>query len=219
LAYILNIETSTKNCSVSIHQNGELMALCEEYKENYSHSEKLHQYIEWALEGAKIKITDLNGICVSKGPGSYTGLRIGVSAAKGLAYSLKIPLFALTSLEILAYSQLDTFYDLLIPMIDARRMEVYTTVFDKNLQSISTIEAKIITEDAFLEYKDKKICFFGDGAPKCEDILSLENTVFLKDIHPSAKNMGVLSYDLFVKNKKEDVAYFVPFYLKDFKIS
>src|SRR5690606_7854260 len=135
--------------------------LCEEYDENYGHSEKLHQFVEWALEGAEISIHDLDGVCVSKGPGSYTGLRIGVSAAKGYCYGLGIPLISLKSLEILAQSQINIVYDLIIPMIDARRMEVYTAVFDGSGKQISEIEAKILDEFSFQKFLDKKVVFVG----------------------------------------------------------
>src|SRR5690606_31394285 len=154
---ILHIETSTKNCSVSISRNGEMLCLCEEYDDRYGHSEKLHQFVNWALEGAEISLKELDAVCVSKGPGSYTGLRIGVSAAKGFCFGLDIPLLSLNSLGILAQTQMDKDFDLIIPMIDARRMEVYTANFNGNGKMISGIEAKILNENSFQEFTGKKI--------------------------------------------------------------
>lgn len=220
---ILHIETSTKNCSVSISRNGEMLALCEEYDQNYGHSEKLHQFVNWALEGAEISLKELNAVCVSKGPGSYTGLRIGVSAAKGFCFGLDIPLIALNSLEILVQSQVDNGFDLIVPMIDARRMEVYTANFDGNGKMISDIEAKILDESPltpkggiFQEFADKKIVFVGDAVEKGKAVLNLPNAEFIDGIHPSAKQMVGLAEEKFIQKEFEDVAYFEPFYLKEF---
>ncbi len=213
---ILHLETSTKNCSVSISRNGQLLCLCEEYDQNYGHSEKLHQFVNWALEGAEISMKELDAVCVSKGPGSYTGLRIGVSAAKGFCYGLDIPLIALNSLEILAQTQINSGFDLTIPMIDARRMEVYTAIFDTNGKKISDIEAKILDENSFQEYADKKIVFIGDGVEKSKTIFNLPNAEFSEGIHPSAKQMIYLAEMKFQQKEFEDVAYFEPFYLKEF---
>lgn len=213
---LLHIETSTKNCSVAFSRDGRLLSLCEEYDDNYGHSEKLHQFVNWALEGAKIEMKEIEGVCVSKGPGSFTGLRIGVSAAKGFCYGLDIPLLSVNSLEILAQSQINQGFDLIIPMIDARRMEVYTAVFDGNGKQLSAIEAKILGENSFLELSGKKIAFVGDGAEKSKEILRLPGAEFLCDIHPSAKNMIKLAEEKFKQNQFEDVAYFEPFYLKEF---
>lgn len=213
---ILHLETSTKNCSVAISQNGEMLCLCEEYDENYGHSEKLHQFVNWAMEGAEISLNELDAVCVSKGPGSYTGLRIGVSAAKGFCFGLNIPLLSWNSLEILAQSQINKDFDLIIPMIDARRMEVYTAVFDNSGQMISEIEAKILDESSFQELADKKIVFVGDGVEKSKSVLSLPHAEFQTGIHPSAKNMIHLAEEKFMQKSWEDVAYFEPFYLKEF---
>lgn len=213
---ILHIETSTKNCSVSISRNGQMLALCEEYDQNYGHSEKLHQFVNWALEGAGISLKELDAVCVSKGPGSYTGLRIGVSAAKGFCYGLDIPLISLNSLEILAQSQVEKGFDLIIPMIDARRMEVYTANFDGNGNMISEIEAKILDETSFQEFGDKKIIFVGDAVEKSKSVLNLPNAQFIEGTHPSAKQMIGLAEEKFIRKEFEDVAYFEPFYLKEF---
>lgn len=214
---LLHIETSTKNCSVSISKNSELLCLCEEFDEQYGHSGKLHQFIQWTVEGAKIQLHDLDGICVSKGPGSYTGLRIGVSAAKGLCYGLNKPLLSLTSLEILAQSQIGKGYDLIIPMIDARRMEVYTAVFDGIGNPISKIEAKVLNENSFQEFAHQKIVFVGDGVEKSKTVLNLPQAEFLVGLNPSAEFMIPLAQEKFKAKKFEDVAYFEPFYLKEFQ--
>lgn len=213
---LLHLETSTKNCSVSISRNGEMLCLCEEYDDNYGHSEKLHQFISWTLEGAEISLQELDAVCVSKGPGSYTGLRIGVSAAKGLCFGLNIPLISLESLEILAQTQIDKNFDLIIPVIDARRMEVYTANFDALGKKISPIEAKILDETSFQEFKEKNLVFVGDGVEKSQEILQLPNANFIKEIHPSAKFMIQLAEEKFIQKQFEDVAYFEPFYLKEF---
>jgi tRNA threonylcarbamoyladenosine biosynthesis protein TsaB len=213
---LLHIETSTKNCSVAISRNSEILCLCEEYDDNYGHSEKLHQFVNWALEGAEISLKDLDGVCVSKGPGSYTGLRIGVSAAKGFCYGLNLPLISLNSLEILAQSQINQGYDWIIPMIDARRMEVYTAVFDGSGNQISEIEAKILDETSFQDDADKKIVFVGDGVEKSKSVLNLPNATFIENIHPSGKFMVSLAEKKFEQKEFEDVAYFEPFYLKEF---
>ena len=212
---ILNIETSTKNCSVSIAKDNELLCLVEEADEGYAHGEKLHQFIEWCAEGAAIHLKDLDAICVSKGPGSYTGLRIGVSSAKGLAYGLDVKLLSINSLEILVQSQINQGYDLIIPMIDARRMEVYTAQYDGAGKLLSDTEAKVIDETSFEELKGKKIVFIGDGAEKCQEVLAHLNATFIQTF-PSAKEMGELANQKYTANLFEDVAYFEPFYLKDF---
>lgn len=213
---ILHIETSTKNCSVAISKNGELLCLCEEYDDNYGHSEKLHLFVKWALEGAGISLDELDAVCVSKGPGSYTGLRIGVSAAKGFCYGLNIPLLSLNSLEILARSETDNGFDLIIPMIDARRMEVYTAVFDGSGKMISGIVAKILDENSFKEFADKKIVFIGDGVDKSRAVLNLPGAEFKSGIHPSARQMISQAEEKFSRKEFEDIAYFEPFYLKEF---
>lgn len=213
---ILHLETSTKNCSAAISRNGELLCLCEEYDENYGHSEKLHQFVNWALEGAEISLNEIDAVCVSKGPGSYTGLRIGVSAAKGFCFGLNIPILSLNSLEILAQNQINKGFDLIIPMIDARRMEVYTAVFDTSGQMISEIEAKILDENSFQELANQKIVFVGDGVEKSKSVLNLPTAEFIDNSHPSAKNMMDLAEKKFEAKTFEDVAYFEPFYLKEF---
>ncbi|MRJ10932.1 tRNA (adenosine(37)-N6)-threonylcarbamoyltransferase complex dimerization subunit type 1 TsaB [Ornithobacterium rhinotracheale] len=216
MALILNIETSTRNCSVSVARDGELVALCEESKENYEHAEKLHRFTQWALEAEDLSFENLDAVCVSKGPGSYTGLRIGVSAAKGLCFSLNIPLLSLNSLEILARSVENENADYIIPMIDARRKEVYTATFTPQMQIIEKTNAKILDKTSLQAFNDKKIIVLGDGASKASEILKLENATYLTESLPSAKDMCVESFKLYQNQQFEDVAYFEPFYLKDF---
>lgn len=215
MAYILNIETSTKNCSIALAKDGE-MIVCREIAEmGYSHAEKLHVFIEEILVEANLKFSDLNAVAVSQGPGSYTGLRIGVSAAKGLCYALDIPLIAVDTLEVLA-SQIAIEEGVIVPMIDARRMEVYSAIFDKNHQKIRDTKAEILTEESFSDL-NQTVYFVGDSSQKAKTLLQKDNLIFLDDIiYPSAKQMTKKSYTLFTINRFESVAYFEPLYLKDF---
>lgn len=216
--YILNIETATKNCSVSLAKNGETILCKEMAEQGYSHAERLHVFIEEILKETGIKFQDLKAIAVSKGPGSYTGLRIGVSAAKGFCYALDIPLISVDTLQVLA-KQVVVENGLIVPMIDARRMEVYSAVFDANHNKIMEVQAEILTENSYLEMTEA-IYFIGDCQEKCKTVLLKDNFHFLPEIvFPSAKEMSGLSYDKFLKNNFEDVAYFEPFYLKDFFIA
>ncbi|ARV06918.1 tRNA (adenosine(37)-N6)-threonylcarbamoyltransferase complex dimerization subunit type 1 TsaB [Polaribacter sp. SA4-10] len=218
MAIILNIETATKNCSVSIAKNGEILAIKELNNGNYSHAEVLHPFIVALLEDAQITSQELDAVAVSKGPGSYTGLRIGVSAAKGLCFAFNKPLISIETLRSLAHS-ISIDKGVIIPMLDARRMEVYAAVFDKNYEQIREIKAEIIDETSFLNYlKNQKVYFLGDGAEKCKEIITHENAVFVDDKFPSSKEMAELSYNKYKKNDIEDVAYFEPFYLKDFVV-
>jgi tRNA threonylcarbamoyladenosine biosynthesis protein TsaB len=216
--YILNIETATKNCSVSLAKNGETI-LCKEIAEQgYSHAEKLHVFIEEIIKETGIGVNDLNGIAVSKGPGSYTGLRIGVSTAKGLCYALGIPLISVDTLQVLA-KKVVVEDGLIVPMLDARRMEVYSAIFDKSYSKIKEVQAEILTENSYAEITDT-IYFIGDCQEKCKTVLTATNFHFLPEIvFPSASEMSALSYEKFINNDFEDVAYFEPFYLKDFLIT
>lgn len=216
--YILNIETATKNCSVSLAKDGQTV-LCKEIAEQgYSHAEKLHVFIEDILKDAGITVRDLKAIAISKGPGSYTGLRIGVSAAKGLCYALQIPLISVDTLQVLA--QKVTHKDgLIVPMIDARRMEVYSAVFDNNHKKIMEVQAEVLTENSYAEITET-IYIVGDCQEKCQTVLTKANFVFLPEIiFPSANEMSSLSFEKFTQNDFEDVAYFEPFYLKDFMLT
>lgn len=215
---ILHIETSSKNCSVAISDGEELLCLCEEVSENYKQSESLHTFVEWALEGAEISLQDLDAVSLGMGPGSYTGLRIGSSAAKGFCYGLKIPLIAVNSLETMIEPFLSREFDFVIPLLDARRMEVYTAVFNgKTGEMLSETEAKILDETSFLELKDQKVIFVGDGATKAKAILQLPNAEFVEKIYPSAKFLIKKSVEKFNHQDFEDVAYFEPYYLKEFQ--
>jgi len=218
LSFILNIETATKNCSVSVAKDGKTIACNELADEGYSHAEKLHVFIEEVIAKAGISVQDLAAIAVSQGPGSYTGLRIGVSAAKGLCYALNIPLIAVDTLQTLA-SQAEVTDGKIIPMLDARRMEVYSAIFNSDLLIDRAIKAEIIDENSFQEYNDK-LYFVGDCADKCKAVLTKQNFVFLEDIkYPSANAMSKISYDKYQKSDTVDVAYFEPYYLKDFMIA
>lgn len=213
--YILNIETSTKNCSVSLSKQGEIISLKEQAEQNFTHSEKLHLFIDEVLKEAAVSYKELSAVALSKGPGSYTGLRIGTSTAKGLCFALDIPLIALDSLTALA-RQVTSKDGLIVPMIDARRMEVYTAIFDENYNKKSEIQALIIDETSFSEIS-KKTYFIGDGAAKCKEILTKENFIFLDDVlYPSSGEMGILSFEKFQAQEFENIAYFEPFYLKEF---
>ena len=215
---ILHLETSSKNCSVAISDGNELLCLCEEVSENYKQSESLHTYVEWALEGAKLTLKDLDAISLGKGPGSYTGLRIGASSAKGFCYGLNIPLIAINSMETMIEPFLNTNYDLVIAVIDARRMEVYSVVFEgKSGEMLTETEAKVLDETSYQEYLDKKILFVGDGAKKAREILQLPHADFNETVHPSAKYLITKSVQKYNTKEFEDVAYFEPFYLKDFQ--
>ncbi|MDN3674814.1 tRNA (adenosine(37)-N6)-threonylcarbamoyltransferase complex dimerization subunit type 1 TsaB [Flavobacterium branchiarum] len=218
MAYILNIETATKNCSVALANEGEII-LCKEISdEGYSHAERLHVFIEECIQEAGISFQDLVAIAVSQGPGSYTGLRIGVSAAKGLCFALEIPLIAVDTLQSLA-SQAKISDGLIVPMLDARRMEVYSAVFNAKFEKQREILAEIITENSFEEFNET-LYFVGDCAEKCKAVLTKENFIFLEDIkYPSAKEMSIISYDKYKKSDTIDVAYFEPYYLKDFIIT
>lgn len=190
--------------------------LKEDYGNGYSHAEKLHVYIEEALKEAKINSEQLQAIAVSKGPGSYTGLRIGVSAAKGLAYALNIPLISVSTLQALA-KQVEADSGLIVPMLDARRLEVYSAIFDINNRLLRKIEAQILDENSFEEQLNiGKVFFIGDGVAKTKTLLSHANAIFIENKLPSAEQMSALSFDKYKKSDIEDVAYFEPYYLKDF---
>lgn len=217
--YILNIETATKNCSVSISINGKLIALKEVCEANFSHAEKLHSFIQDTLTESNIQFKDLSAIAISKGPGSYTGLRIGVSSAKGLCFALDIPLISILTLTSLANAiSVESGY--IIPLLDARRQEVYTAVFDKTYQIIKPTYNHILEVKSFIEYLDMdKVTFLGDGTQKTSELIQHPNATFLTNYYPSAKEMVSLSYKKFLESDFEDVAYFEPFYLKDFYVT
>ena len=216
MALILNIETATTNCSVSLSKDGEVIVLKEDYDKNYSHAERLHLYIDKVLKDASIASNQLDAIAISKGPGSYTGLRIGVSAAKGLCFALDKPLISVSTLESLAY-QVSCNDGMIVPMLDARRMEVYSAIFDSKYNLVRGTEAEILNELSFSSYLEQgKVHFIGNGVTKTKTLISHPNAVFIDDKLPSAKEMGLLAYHKYKKSDFEDVAYFEPYYLKDF---
>lgn len=217
MALILHLETATTNCSVALAKEGKILVIQEHDTPNYSHSEQLHVFIQKVLEEASITINDIDAIAISKGPGSYTGLRIGVSAAKGLCFSLDVPLIAIETLKSLAYTSKSENVDFIIPVLDARRMEVYSKVFDNQINEVRITEAEVIDEDAFIEYAEKgKTVLVGSGSLKCKEVLKHPNFKFKTDAVPSAKDMVSLAHEKYIKKDFEDVAYFEPYYLKDF---
>ena len=226
MALILNIETSTEVCSVSLANNGEVLFL-KESTEGMNHSRLLTVFIEQIFTDKNLDIKTLDAVAVSKGPGSYTGLRIGVSVVKGLCYGLGIPLISVGSLKTLGvYTATNCgrvtniqpeANPLFCPMIDARRMEVYTALYDLAGTEIKPVSAEIITSGFLAEYINKQpVLFFGNGAAKCVNVLQHENAVFEGPAATSARFMAQLSEQKFVAQQFEDVAYFEPFYLKNF---
>ena len=219
MGVILNLETATTNCSVCIAKGTEILAMREDNSPNYSHAEQLHVFIEECLEEVGLKTTDLDAVAVSKGPGSYTGLRIGVSAAKGLCYALNIPLIAIAALESMAAQYTLNKADYIIPVLDARRMEVYSAIFDKDLSEIRATKAEIIDENSFHSYYDKHtVHILGSGAEKIATILSSTNISYDTNAFPSSKEMVSLANKKYLQKDFEDVAYFEPYYLKDFML-
>lgn len=217
MATILHLETATTNCSVSIAKDGEMLVLKENNAANYSHSEQLHVFIKEALEEASLLFTDLDAVAISKGPGSYTGLRIGVSSAKGLCFSLDIPLISVPTLQSMAHQVDVKPGELAIPVLDARRMEVYSCVYDDVYKDVRETRAEIIDEDSFAEYASaSKVYIVGSGAEKIKGALEHPNFIFDESLVPSAKDMIRIAFEKYQSNEFEDVAYFEPYYLKDF---
>lgn len=222
MATILQIETATQVCSAAISRNGETIALKEEMASNI-HAGSLTLFIKAAMDASGLQFNDLDAVAVSKGPGSYTGLRIGVSTAKGLCFALDKPLIAIDTLKMMAdgFLKLNEGYGgLICPMIDARRMEVFTAVFDSSLNNVIPTEAKIIDEQSFAaDIALNQVTFLGDGAMKCKAVLEQANAVFTEQNFNSAANMSKLANVAYLAGHFEDVAYFEPFYLKDFVLT
>lgn len=217
MSFILSIETATTICSIAIHQNGNLLFHQEMFLEQ-SHSSKLVPAIENALKTLEISPNDIAAIAISKGPGSYTGLRIGTSTAKGFCYALNIPLIAINTLQTMALkvSALGLSKKM-IPLLDARRMEVFTEIFDENTKSIEEAKPLIIEETSFEEHLNREpYLIFGNGMPKFKEICTHKNAIFLNNIYPSAVQVGELAWKKFQRSEFEDMAYFEPFYLKEF---
>ena len=226
MALILSIETGTDICSVALANDGELMAL-RESDEGRDHAKKVALFVDELLRETGVQPSDIDAIAVGKGPGSYTGLRIGVSFAKGMCYALGIPLIAIGSLDALAEVAREDFeagiIDIeeedwaqakLCPMVDARRMEVYAQVFDVEGKAQSEVVAEVVTEESFKEWRAKgKFVIFGNGAKKCAEVLP---DAIIEDIVPSSRGIVRLAEETFNAGKFEDLAYFEPFYLKDF---
>ncbi|GLB50662.1 tRNA (adenosine(37)-N6)-threonylcarbamoyltransferase complex dimerization subunit type 1 TsaB [Neptunitalea lumnitzerae] len=217
MGYILSIETSGTNCSVALSVAGEVKVLKEENTGNFSHAEKLHAFIKDIIEHANVAVEAIDAVAVSKGPGSYTGLRIGVSAAKGLCFAWDKPLIAVSTLEALAYQGKERAVDYIIPLLDARRMEVYAAIFTSDMVLEKETTAVIVDETSFKEFLDKgTVLFLGDGAEKCKEVFTSANARFLDGKFPSAAEVGQIAFTKFTQQAFEDVAYFEPFYLKDF---
>ncbi|HCR92071.1 MAG: tRNA (adenosine(37)-N6)-threonylcarbamoyltransferase complex dimerization subunit type 1 TsaB [Bacteroidetes bacterium GWF2_42_66] len=225
MATILILESSTEVCSVALSDNGKLTDIKED-KNGQNHARLLTVFVEQLLTENKIPATGIDAVAVSMGPGSYTGLRIGISAAKGFCYANQIPLIAVSTLKAMAQKVIRDFSQespssetkrLYCPMMDARRMEVYTCLLDEDGTELEPVSAKIITEDSFQnELQQNTIVFFGNGAMKCKTKISHPNALFLDNIHASAALICEPAYEAYTKKHFEDVAYFEPFYLKDF---
>jgi tRNA threonylcarbamoyladenosine biosynthesis protein TsaB len=221
MSCILNIETSTNVCSVAVSEDG----ACIFNKEDHTgpnHAERLGTFVDEALSFTDSHAIPFDAVAVSCGPGSYTGLRIGVSMAKGICYGRGLKLIGVPTLELLCVPVLlqemvkedDA---LLCPMLDARRMEVYSQLFDRSLQEVRAIHADVVDADTYKTWLDSHpVYFFGNGAQKCKDVIRHPNAHFIEGIEPLAKNMFPLAEKRIAEEKFEDVAYFVPFYLKDF---
>jgi tRNA threonylcarbamoyladenosine biosynthesis protein TsaB len=221
MSCILNIETSTNVCSVAVSNGGECI-FTKEDREGPNHAAKLGGFVDEALSFADNHAIPVDGVAVSCGPGSYTGLRIGVSMAKGVCYGRGIKLLGIPTLEILCVpvlldEKIKKEDALLCPMLDARRMEVYSQIFDRSLSEVRKIEANVVDENTYKEYLDKHpVYFFGNGAAKCKEVINHPNAHFIEDVELEAKYMYPLAEKRMAQEKFEDVAYFVPFYLKDF---
>ena len=219
MAVILSIETSTTVCSVALTEGDQIMAKEILFLEQ-SHSTHLTLLIEKVLQQVSLEMKELDAVAVSEGPGSYTGLRIGVSTAKGLCYALGIPLIGISTLKAMAFQVKEEQLDqgIYVPMLDARRMEVYTATYDADLLTIEKIRPLILAQNSFAEtLKTEQVFFFGDGAQKFSEILKHENARFLENIVPEAWAVGVLANEKFLKEDFEDVAYFEPNYLKAYR--
>jgi len=220
MSLLLSLETSTSVCSVALHANGSLLAQIELH-EDQAHSRKLSGMIKHVLEVADKKIEDLDAVAVSSGPGSYTGLRIGISTAKGLCYASNIPLVAVNTLDIIAgeVNRNNPGRALCCPMIDARRMEVYCAILDSDNQYRTSIEAKVIDAFSFQDVlENSTILFCGNGALKCRGTITHPNAVFVDMVYPNAVTLGMLAYKKFQQNNFEDLVSFEPLYLKEFLV-
>ncbi|WP_411273696.1 tRNA (adenosine(37)-N6)-threonylcarbamoyltransferase complex dimerization subunit type 1 TsaB [Daejeonella sp.] len=216
---ILLIETSTTSCSVALSEGAKVIAIKEANERNI-HTSHITIFIDEVMEYSGKEYADLDAIAVSKGPGSYTGLRIGVSTAKGLCYALDIPLISVNTLQSMAEGLVKVLEvkksAYLIPMIDARRMEVYTAIYKTDLTIVEDVNAKIIDDSSFLEFHDKELILFGDGAEKFKELFSQRSNLSFQDFVNSAAHMAPLACKKLINGEIENMAYFEPFYLKDF---
>ena len=221
MGYILNIETSTTRCSVCLSKKEKPLFIKELDSKNHTHSENLHLFIEQLLNNHSISIKDIIAIAVSKGPGSYTGLRIGTATAKGFCFALNIPLIAINTLQVLAAAYTPQKKEIIISTLDARREEVYALVLNHKKEIIDSTRSIIINNGSFSHFtKKNKVVIIGNGLKKIKNITQNPNFIYIENILlPSAKNMSKISYLSFKKKNFEDLAYFEPFYLKEFKIS
>lgn len=227
MSVLLSLETSTSVCSAALHGDGKLLASIELHIPQ-SASSKLAVMIDQLFKTADIVPNAINGVVVSAGPGSYTGLRIGVATAKGLCFALSIPLLSINTLELMAYQVLSSLpfsvdkgladeSALLCPMLDARRMEVYCLIADHKLKVLEQTNARVIDASSFDALLEKNVIyFFGNGAAKCKSIITHKNARFIEQVIPSASRLGELGHKKFQLNQTEDVSSFEPFYLKDF---
>lgn len=222
MACILHIETSTKVCSVAVSEDGKVIFEKAD-TEGPSHAVSCGLFVDEALSFAESHAIPLDAVAVSKGPGSYTGLRIGVSMAKGVCYGRRVPLIGISTLKLMCVPVLlyredlpeDALY---VPMIDARRMEVYSAVYNRALKEVRGVQPDIVDADTYKEYLDRgPVVFFGDGAMKCQSVIQHPNAIFVPDVNPLAKNMSPLAEMAFLRGEFDDVAYFEPFYLKEFQ--
>ncbi len=223
MSLLLSIETSTLGCSVALHEQRKLLHSVETQVPQ-SASAQLAVLIQNVIRESKKMPSELKGVMVTAGPGSYTGLRIGVATAKGLCYALDIPLVSVNTLELLAYQFIksqkwDVSKSLLCPMLDARRMEVYTMLMDSELNILRPTEAKVIDDTSYVDLlENNSVYFFGDGAAKCQEFIKHPNAHFVSDIIPLASYLGEMGFEKWTKNQFEDIALFEPYYLKDFLI-
>ena len=227
MALILSIETTTHVCSVAFIKDGQLLHLREDH-EGRSHASLLSHFIEEILKEEGLTVKDLDAVSISRGPGSYTGLRIGVSTAKGLCYGADKPLIAVSTLQALTQGLLDALkattnpppvddQTILVPMLDARRMEVYSAFLNRNLEFVRDVKAEVLDETSYQDWlRDHHMVFFGNGAAKCREVISHPHAYFVDGIETSAQHMAALSEKKYQAGAFEDVAYFEPFYLKDF---
>ena len=217
MALILGIETATKNCSVALFKDGMLISEKESVTDGYTHAEQLTLFIQDVINSSNITLNKIEAIALSMGPGSYTGLRIGTSTAKGLCYALDIPLIAISTLKAMAFAfEKNEKSAIYCPMIDARRMEVFSALYDSNDKQVRGVQADVVDENTYSEFLVNGITFFGDGSLKCQKIINHKNATFIQGVYPSAKNLGILAEAKFENKEFEDVAYFEPYYLKDF---